>query len=260
MGRLDQLDLTLKLKRREQDERLLAGGRRLAQLRLALGGKLDPGGALGPGLAVVTEGWDASGKGGAIKRLLAPLDSRHVRVASYAAPTFDEKRHHYLQRFAGALPGLGGMTVFDRSWYGRVLVERVEGFATEEQWRRAYDEIASFEQSLVAEGAIIVKFWVHISDEEQLYRFKRREHDPLKRWKITDEDWRNRAKRAEYTEAVEEMLVRTDTLEAPWVLVEGESKRYARVKVMESVIEQIERGAAARGFALPDPLDPETDV
>jgi polyphosphate kinase 2 (PPK2 family) len=141
-----------------------------------------------------------------------------------------------------------------------VLVERVEGFATEEQWRRAYDEIASFEQSLAAEGAIIVKFWVHISDEEQLFRFKRREHDPLKRWKITDEDWRNRAKRAEYTEAVEEMLARTDTLEAPWILVEGESKRYARVKVMETVIEQIERGAAARGFALPDPLDPETNV
>ena len=260
MARLDELDLTLKLKRREQEERLLAGGRRLAQLRLALGGKLDPGGPLGPGLAVVMEGWDASGKGGAIKRLVAPLDSRHVRVASYAAPTFDEKRHHYLARFVSALPGLGGMTVFDRSWYGRVLVERVEGFAAEEQWRRAYDEIASFERSLSAEGAIIVKFWVHISDEEQLARLRRRESDPLKRWKITDEDWRNRAKRAEYTEAVEEMVARTDTLQAPWILVEGESKRFARVKVMESVIEQIERGAAARGFPLPAPLNPETNV
>jgi polyphosphate kinase 2 (PPK2 family) len=141
-----------------------------------------------------------------------------------------------------------------------VLVERVEGFATEEQWRRAYDEIASFERSLSAEGAIIVKFWVHISDEEQLARLRRRESDPLKRWKITDEDWRNRAKRAEYTEAVEEMVARTDTLQAPWILVEGESKRFSRVKVMESVIEQIERGAAARGFPLPAPLNPENNV
>jgi polyphosphate kinase 2 (PPK2 family) len=261
MARLDELDLTLKLKRREQDERLMAGGRRLAQLRLALGGKLDgDGGALGPGVALVMEGWDASGKGGAIKRLIAPLDSRHVRVASFAAPTFDEKRHHYLQRFAPALPGLGGMTVFDRSWYGRVLVERVEGFATKEQWHRAYDEIAAFERTLAAEGTIVVKFWLHISDDEQLHRFQRREQDPLKRWKITDEDWRNRAKRAEYAEAVEEMLARTDMLEAPWILVEGESKRYARVKVTETVIEQIERGAAARGFALPEPLEPETNV
>jgi polyphosphate kinase 2 (PPK2 family) len=260
MGRLDELDLTRKLKRREQDERLERGGRRLAQLRLALGGKLDGSGALGPGLAVVIEGWDASGKGGAIKRLVAPLDTRHVRTASYAAPTPDEKRHHYLQRFAAALPGLGGMTVMDRSWYGRVLVERVEGFATEAQWRRAYDEIASLERSLSAEGAIMVKFWLHISDEEQLRRFQRREKDPLKAWKITEEDWRNRAKRPQYVEAVEEMLARTDTPEAPWVLVEGESKRFARVKVMESVVEQIERGAAARGFPLPEPLDPETNV
>jgi polyphosphate kinase 2 (PPK2 family) len=260
MGRLDELDLTLKLKRSEQDERLAAGGRRLAQLRLALGGKLDRADRLGPGLAVVMEGWDASGKGGAIKRLVAPLDSRHVRVASYAAPTPDEKRHHYLQRFWPALPGLGGMTVLDRSWYGRVLVERVEGFATEEQWRRAYDEIGFFERTLAAEGTILAKFWLHISDEEQLRRFRHREQDPLKRWKMTEEDWRNRAKRPQYVEAVEEMLARTDTLEAPWILVEADSKRFARVKVMESVIEQIERGAAARGFAVPEPLEPETKV
>jgi polyphosphate kinase 2 (PPK2 family) len=260
MGRLDELDLTLKLTRREQDERLMIGSRRLAQLRLALGGKLDNSGLLGPGLAVVVEGWDASGKGGAIKRLLIPLDSRHVRVAAYAAPTFDEKRHHYLQRFWAALPGLGGMTVFDRSWYGRVLVERVEGFATEAQWRRAYDEIAAFERTLAAEGTILVKFWVHISADEQLRRFERRQADPLKRWKITDDDWRNREKRPQYVDAVEEMLARTDLPEAPWLLVEGESKRFARVKVMESVIEQIERGCAARGFALPEPLLPETNV
>ena len=258
MGRLDELDLTLKLKRREQDERLLTAGRRIAQLRLALGGKLHEGDPLGPPLALVFEGWDASGKGGAIKRLVAPLDVRHVRVASYAAPTPDEKRHHYLQRFWTALPGRGGMTVFDRSWYGRVLVERVEGFASEDEWRRAYDEIAAFERMLVADGAIVAKFWLHVSPEEQLRRFERRQGDPLKAWKITDEDWRNREKRPQYVEAVEEMLARTDLLEAPWILIEGESKRFARVKVMECVIEQIERGCAARGFELPEPLDPET--
>jgi polyphosphate kinase 2 (PPK2 family) len=258
MSRLDDLDLTLKLKRREQDERLDQGGRRLAQLRLALGGKLHPDDPLGPPLILVFEGWDASGKGGAIKRLTAPLDIRHVRVASFAAPTPDEKRHHYLKRFWPALPGRGGMTVFDRSWYGRVLVERVEGFATEEEWRRAYDEIAAFERTLAVDGAIVVKFWLHVSPEEQLARFERREKDPLKTWKITDEDWRNREKRPQYVEAIEEMLARTDLLEAPWILVEGESKRFARVKVMESVIEQIERGCAARGFELPEPLDPET--
>jgi AMP-polyphosphate phosphotransferase len=260
MGRLDDLDLSLKLKRSEQDERLLQGGRRLAQLRLALGGKLSSGDPIGPPLLIVMEGWDASGKGGAIKRLLAPLDARHVRVASYAAPTPDEKRHHYLQRFWTALPGHGGMTVFDRSWYGRVLVERVEGFATEDEWRRAYEEIVDFERTLTRDGAIVAKFWLHVSSEEQLRRFERREGDPLKRWKITDEDWRNREKRPQYLEAVEEMLVRTDKLEAPWILVEGDSKRFARVKVMESVIEQIERGCAARGFELPQPLEPETKV
>jgi polyphosphate kinase 2 (PPK2 family) len=258
MGRLDDLDLTKKLKRDEEEQRLAAGGRRLAQLRLALGGKLHAGDPLGPPLITVFEGWDASGKGGAINRLVAPLDARHVRVAAYAAPTPDEKRHHYLQRFWPALPGRGGMTVFDRSWYGRVLVERVEGFATEDEWRRAYDEIAAFERMLATDGAIVVKFWLHVSAEEQLRRFERRQADPLKRWKITDEDWRNREKRPQYVEAVEEMLARTDLHEAPWVLVEGESKRFARVKVMECVIEQIERGCAARGFELPEPLEPET--
>ena len=258
MGRLDDLDLTKTLKRREQDERLMVCGRRLAQLRLALGGKLHPGDPLGPPLILVFEGWDASGKGGAINRLVAPLDARHVRVAAYAAPTADEKRHHYLQRFGPALPGRGGMTVFDRSWYGRVLVERVEGFATEDEWRRAYDEIAGFERTLVAGGAIVAKFWLHVSPEEQLDRFERRQQDPLKTWKITEEDWRNREKRSQYVAAVEEMLARTDLIEAPWILVEGESKRFARVKVMECVIEQIERGCAARGFELPEPLQPET--
>jgi AMP-polyphosphate phosphotransferase len=255
MGRLDDLDLTRAMKREEQDERLAAGGRRLAQLRLALGGKLHEGDPLGPPLILAFEGWDASGKGGAINRLVAPLDARHVRVTGYAAPTPDEKRHHYLQRFWATLPGRGGMAIYDRSWYGRVLVERVEGFATVGEWNRAYGEIAEFERQQVADGAIVVKFWLHVSADEQLKRFKAREQDPLKRWKITDEDWRNRDKRDAYAEAVEEMLARTDLPEAPWILVEGDSKRFARVKVMESVIEQVERGCAARGFELPEPLN-----
>ena len=162
-------------------------------------------------MCVVFEGWDASGKGGAIKRLVKQLDPRHVRVRSFSAPTDDEQRHHWLWRFWPVLPGWGGMAVFDRSWYGRVLVERVEGFAEHDAWQRAYTEIREFESMLVVEGTILVKFWMHISEEEQLRRFEARKKDPLKSWKLTDEDWRNREKRAEYAEAVEDMLDRTST-------------------------------------------------
>jgi polyphosphate kinase 2 (PPK2 family) len=253
VGRLDQLDLSLKLSRKEQERLLADHGARLAQLRLALGGQLGTG-ELGPPLCVLFEGWDASGKGGAIKRLVAPLDARHVRVVSFAAPSPDEKRHHYLHRFVPALPGWGGMAVLDRTWYGRVLVERVEGFATEAQWRRAYDEIVDFEHMLAAEGMIILKIWLHISEAGQLRRFERRRDDPLKAWKLTEEDWRNRGKRAAYEAAVEEMLALTDKDHAPWRLIEGDSKRWARVKVMESVIAAIEDGCARVGFPLPEPL------
>ncbi len=253
-GRLDTLDLSLRLSRAEEAERLAVAQTRLVWLRLSLGGQVAANGAapaLGPPLCVVFEGWDASGKGGCIKRLTAPLDPRHVRVKSYAAPTYDEKRHHFLWRFWPALPGWGGMAVLDRSWYGRVLVERVEGFATDEQWLRAYDEICEYERTLVAEGMILVKFWLHLSEEEQLDRFERRSRDPLKQWKLTDEDWRNRDKRAAYEVAVEEMLERTDTAHAPWVLVEGDSKRWARVKVAETVIAAIESGLRERGLPVP---------
>jgi polyphosphate kinase 2 (PPK2 family) len=253
MARLDDLDLSLKLSRKEQERLLAVHGARLAQLRLALGGQVGTG-ELGPPLCVLLEGWDASGKGGAIKRLVAPLDARHVRVVSFAAPTPDEKRHHYLHRFVPALPGRGGMAVLDRTWYGRVLVERVEGFATEAEWRRAYDEIDGFERMLADDGMIIVKLWLHVSEAEQLHRFERRRDDPLKAWKLTDEDWRNRGKRAAYESAIEEMLARTDRDWAPWRLIEGDSKRWARVKVMRSVIEAIEDGCARAGFALPEPL------
>jgi polyphosphate kinase 2 (PPK2 family) len=250
MGRLDDLDLSLKLSKDKEAERLEAGWGRLSALRLALGGKL-PGYGLGPPVCVLFEGWDASGKGGAIKRLVSPLDARHVRVAQFAAPTPDEKRHHYLWRFWPQLPGWGGMTVFDRTWYGRVLVERVEGFATKEEWTRAYDEIVELERTLAAAGMVLIKFWLHISEDEQLKRFEERRDDPLKAWKLTPDDWENRGKRPEYLKAVEEMLERTDHEAAPWELVEADSKRYARVKVVETVIERIEAGMRAAGVEPP---------
>jgi AMP-polyphosphate phosphotransferase len=252
MGRLDELDLSLKLSREEEAARLEAASNRLLELRLTLGGLLGDG-RLGPPVCVLFEGWDASGKGGAIRRLVTPMDPRHVRVATFAAPTYDEKRHHFLLRFWSSLPGWGGMAVLDRSWYGRVLVERVEGFATVEQWTRGYDEIVEFERSLVLEGMILLKFWMHISDDEQLRRFKRREREPLKTWKLTDEDWRNREKRTAYEQAVEDMLERTDHPLARWHLIEAESKRYARVSVVETAIVEIERGMRDRGFEPPDP-------
>jgi polyphosphate kinase 2 (PPK2 family) len=241
VGALDEIDLTLSLGREEEERELKDEWERLAQLRLALGG-LTGEQHLGPALCVVFEGWDAAGKGGAIKRLVSPLDPRHVRVAQFAAPTADERRHHFLRRFWPALPGWGGMAVFDRSWYGRVLVERVEGLASREQWLRGYDEINAFERTIVHEGMILIKFWLQISPEEQLRRFESRAEDPLKSWKLTDEDWENRSKRPEYEEAVEDMLARTSEPRAPWHLVAAESKRYARVHVIRTVNEEIEAG------------------
>ena len=252
MGRLDELDLSLKLTREEEAERLETAQKRLLELRLVLGG-LIRGEEIGPPVCVVFEGWDASGKGGAIKRLVFGLDPRHVRVAQFAAPTYDEKRHHFLWRFGPVLPGWGGMAVLDRSWYGRVLVERVEGFAKKDEWQRAYDEITGFERTLAAEGMILIKFWMHISSKEQLKRFKRRQNDPLKAWKLTDDDWRNRKKRRQYEKAVEDMLERTDHADSRWHLVEADSKRYARVKVVETVNAEIEAGMRARGFEPPVP-------
>ncbi len=255
MGVLDDLDLTDKLSREEEEERLKGAWERLAQLRLTLGGLIG-GGELGPPVCVLFEGEDASGKGGAIKRLVSPLDPRHVRVVQFAAPTHDEKRHHFLWRFWPSLPGWGGMAIFDRSWYGRVLVERVEGFATREQWLRAYDEINGFERTITDEGTILIKFWLHISGKEQLKRFKAREKDPLKAWKLTDDDWRNREKRKEYKQAVEDMVARTSIEpHATWHVISGESKRYARVAVVETVIEEIEAGMRRHGMEPPAPIE-----
>jgi AMP-polyphosphate phosphotransferase len=258
VGRLDELDLSKSLTRKEEARGLDRAWERLTQLRLTLGGQIGRR-EHGPPVCVLFEGWDASGKGGAIKRLVAQTDPRHVRVVQFASPTPDEQRHHFLWRFWPVLPGWGGMAIFDRSWYGRVLVERVEGFASREQWLRAYDEINGFERTLTDEGMILVKLWLHISSEEQVRRFKRREGDPLKAWKLSEEDWRNRDKRAEYEEAVEDMLARTDQPRARWHLIEAESKRYARVKVINAVIEQIEQGMTQWGIELPAPLDGQSD-
>jgi polyphosphate kinase 2 (PPK2 family) len=241
MGRLDDLDLSVRLGREDYEERLAAGQRRLLELRLDLGGHLaNPD--IGPGVLVVFEGSDAGGKGGTIRRIVEPLDPRHYRVSAFSKPSYDEKRKHFLWRFWADVPGLGGFALFDRSWYGRVLVERVEGYASPEQWQRAYDEIVQFERNLVLEGLIIVKFWLQVSPDEQLRRFESRQSDPLRSWKLTDEDWRNRDKLAQYNEAVEDMFEQTDHDLAPWHVVSSEQKKWARVTVIETLIERIEAG------------------
>ena len=251
MSRLADVDLSVSLPKKQARAQLEEAQDRLVHLRLLLGGQIGPG-TLGPPLCVLFEGWDASGKGGAIQRLVEGIDPRHVRVAQFAAPTSDEKRHHFLWRFWPVLPGWGGMAVLDRTWYGRVLVERVEGFAPEEAWRRAYAEIVDLETTLAAEGTILVKFWLHVSPEEQLRRFEARRDDPYKAWKLTDEDWRNREKRPAYEAAVEEMLERTHTDTAPWHVIPGDDKRFARVAVVRAVCEAIEAALRARGID-PDP-------
>jgi AMP-polyphosphate phosphotransferase len=200
---------------------------------------------------IVLEGWDAAGKGGLIRRLSTRLDPRHCRVWPIGPPTKDEQGRHYLYRFWRKLPPPGTLAVFDRSWYGRVLVERIEGFATTDQWSRAYEEIVSFERSNVLEGVIILKLWLHISHDEQLKRFEDRQNDPLRRWKITDEDWRNRTKATEYLAAAEEMFERTDHHLAPWDVISGEQKRLARVQVLETAITRIEQGITRWGMTVP---------
>lgn len=189
---------------------------------------------------LVFEGWDASGKGGAIKRAVEKIDPRKYEVHGIAAPDSHEKQYHYLHRFWKRLPYKGKIGIFDRSWYGRVLVERVEGFATHEEWSRGYSEINQFEKWLTDDGCIIIKFWFHISKEEQLIRFHERMEDPFKQWKITDEDWRNREKWKDYEQAAEEMFEKTNTDYAPWHLIEGNYKWYARVKVLKIITKTIQ--------------------
>jgi len=186
------------------------------------------------------EGWDAAGKGGAIRRMTACIDARLYKTISVAAPTDEEKAQHYLWRFWRHIPRAGYVTIYDRSWYGRVLVERVEGFAHPIEWNRAYQEINEFEEQLVESGIILCKFWIHITKDEQLRRFKEREKTPWKVHKITDEDWRNRDKWDNYKHAINDMVIHTSTEYAPWSLIPGNDKRVARVEVLKTVCDTLE--------------------
>jgi polyphosphate kinase 2 (PPK2 family) len=204
-------------------------------------------------LVIVYEGWDAGGKGGNIKRITEKLDPRGYEVYPIAAPKGEDKTHHYLWRFWRRLkpPDEKQIIFFDRSWYGRVMVERLEGFCTEEEWKRAYREINEFERQLVDFGTVLVKFWIHISKEEQLSRFEARQETPYKAWKLTDEDWRNREKWDFYEEAINDMLLKTSTLTAPWTIVEGDCKWYARVKALRTLVNAL---TDELNYVPPDPV------
>jgi AMP-polyphosphate phosphotransferase len=230
---LDELDQNKSVDQEEYRVRLKEYQLRLLNLQRALMESRH-------NLVVVVEGPDAAGKGGAIKRLVEKLDPRTFRVYSIVKPTQEEYLHHYLWRFWGKLPLYSQMAIFDRSWYGRVLVERVEGFATPFEWKRAYREINEFERLLVEDGTSIIKVYFHITKEEQLDRFKRREADPLKHWKITEEDWRNRRKWNEHNEAAQDMFEQTGTPYAAWTVVEANFKWYARLKFLKTAIRSLE--------------------
>ena len=237
---LDVMDMTLALTKKDYNKALRAWQAKLNQLqRNALKKKLST--------IILFEGPDASGKGGAVRRLTAAIDARHYQVIPIAAPTEEERAHHYLWRFWRHIPRAGRITIFDRSWYGRVLVERVEKLATEDQWRRAYAEINDFEQMLTDSGIVLIKFWMHVTKEEQYKRFKLREETPHKQWKLTDEDWRNREKWDDYVTAVNDIVEHTSTRVAPWDLIEGNDKRHARVKVIKTVCDRME--VALKGMA-----------
>ncbi len=233
-GVLNGIDLTLDLEPEEYKRKRKDLQRRMASLHNKMYLKRVP-------VILAFEGWDAGGKGGAIKRITQCMDPRGYEVVPIASPNDTEKAHHYLWRFWEKFPKDGHMAIFDRTWYGRVLVERIEGFATPAEWKRAYAEINNMEAHLARSGAIVLKFWMHIDKEEQEKRFKQRQDTPEKQWKITDEDWRNREKWDEYVKAVDEMIVRTSTKNAPWHIIEANSKLYARIKVLEIVVEALER-------------------
>lgn len=234
IGVLSGVDLSKSLSEKEYKEKLDKLQKKLEILHSELYRQRIP-------VILAFEGWDAAGKGGAIKRLTSKLDPRGYAVCPTSAANDIEKKHHYLWRFWNKMPKAGHIAIFDRTWYGRVMVERIEGFCTTAEWKRAYQEINEMEEHLVNAGAIILKFWLQIDKDEQERRFQNRMETPEKQWKITDEDWRNRAKWDEYEKAVDEMLVRTSTTYAPWTVVEANSKQYARVKVLETVVEAIEK-------------------
>jgi polyphosphate:AMP phosphotransferase len=229
---INQLDMTLALSPEKYKEDLLEAEGELNRLMRRLRKR-------GRSMMLVFEGADAAGKGGAIRRLTAAMDARDYRVISVAAPTDEERAHPYLWRFWRQVPPHGKVTIYDRSWYGRVLVERVEGFCAPADWQRAYGEINGFEEQLTEAGIIVVKFWLAITPEEQLRRFQDRETTPYKQYKITEEDWRNRAKWDAYEAAACAMVEKTSTESAPWVLVEANNKEWARIKVLRTVIDHL---------------------
>ena len=231
---LSQVDLSLSYSKEEYKEKLDALQKKIGLLHSALYKKRIP-------VVLAFEGWDAGGKGGAIKRLTSHMDPRGYMVNPTAAPNDIENAHHYLWRFWQSVPKAGHIAIYDRTWSGRVMVERIEGFCTTEEWQRAYKEINQFEENLYNAGAIVLKFWMHIDKDEQERRFKERQGNPAKQWKITEEDWRNREKWDLYEKAVDEMLIRTSTTYAPWIIVEGNDKYYARVKVLKEVADALEK-------------------
>lgn len=230
---LSNIDLSLSYTKEEYKEKLIKLQNKVSILHNELYRRRIP-------LIIGFEGWDAGGKGGAIKRLTEKMDPRGYVVNLTAAPNDIEKAHHYLWRFWQKVPKAGHVAIFDRTWYGRVMVERIEGFCSKEEWQRAYKEINDMEADFTHSGAIVLKFWMQIDKDEQERRFKARMENPEKQWKITEEDWRNREKWDQYEEAVNEMIIRTSTSYAPWTIVEGNCKYYARIKVLETVIAAIE--------------------
>lgn len=231
---LETLDLKRKLEREEYIRQLARRQIQMRELGFQVYQQKRP-------VVLVFEGWDAAGKGGVIKRVTEKLDPRGFVVFPISAPHGEDKTKHYLYRFWRRLPERGAIAIFDRSWYGRVLVERVEGFAKENEWKRAFKEINAFERQLHNFDTIVMKFWLHISREEQLKRFEERQRIGYKAWKLTDEDWRNREKWGAYEDAAEEMLVKTSTTLAPWTLVEANDKYWARVKVLSRLVEVLSK-------------------
>jgi polyphosphate kinase 2 (PPK2 family) len=230
---LDDLDQNRSVNQDEYKEKLKDYQVRLiTQQRALMGSKHN--------VVIVVEGPDAAGKGGAIKRVVEKLDPRGYRVYSIVKPTQDEYQHHYLWRFWNKLPSYGQIAIFDRSWYGRVLVERVEGFATAAEWKRAYREINDLERWLIDDGTVMIKLYLHITKEEQLTRFREREADPLKNWKITEEDWRNRRRWEEHNEAAQDMFEQTGLPNAPWTVIEANYKWYARLKMLKTAVKALE--------------------
>ncbi|MBE2180118.1 MAG: UDP-galactose-lipid carrier transferase [Chthoniobacterales bacterium] len=230
--RLADLDQTKSQTPERYRDKMREGHLRLLQLQHALKDAKRS-------VVVVVEGPDAAGKGGAIKRLVERLDPRHLRVYSTIKPTAEQYARHYLWRFWTKLPPRSEIAIFDRSWYGRVLVERIEGFATEDEWKRGYREINEFERTLHEDGMIIIKFWLHITKQEQMKRFKKRQEDPMKRWKMNDEDWRNRRKWNSYIQAAEDMFDKTSPKFAPWHVIPANFKWYTRVKVLQTVCDRL---------------------